>query len=40
MGLACIDSWAALPEPQYMIPYKDYEFTFLMIPIQGNIVLK
>lgn len=40
MGLACIDSWAALPEPQYMIPYKDYEFTFMMIPIMNNIILK
>ena len=24
MGLACIDSWSAVPEPQFRLPYKDY----------------
>lgn len=33
MGLACIDSWSAVPEPQFRIPYGDYEFTFIMMPV-------
>ena len=32
MGLACIDSWSAMPEPEFRCPYGDYEFTFIMIP--------
>lgn len=27
-GLGCIDSWSALPRPEYRLPYKDYDFTF------------
>ena len=33
MGLACIDSWSAVPEPEFRIPYADYDFTFMMIPV-------
>lgn len=40
MGLACIDSWSALPEPEYMLPYGDYDFTFIMTPVQGHIIVK
>ena len=40
MGLACIDSWSALPEPEFMLPYGDYEFTFIMTPVKNNIVTK
>ena len=36
MGLACIDSWAALPEPEFRLPYEDYEFTFIMTPVSHN----
>lgn len=32
MGLACENSWGAWPQPEYMIPYQDYEFTFKMFP--------
>ncbi len=32
MGLGCIQSWGALPLPQYRLPYRDYEFTFVMTP--------
>lgn len=28
MGLACINSWGALPESEYMLPYGPYSFTF------------
>jgi beta-galactosidase len=30
MGLACENSWGAIPLPKYRIPYADYEFTFIM----------
>lgn len=32
MGLGCINSWGELPEDQYMIPYGDYIFRFLLRP--------
>lgn len=32
MGLGCINSWGELPEDQYMIPYGDYTFRFLLRP--------
>ena len=31
-GLACVNSWGAVPLPQYMLPYSDYEFTFVITP--------
>lgn len=37
MGLACIDSWGALPLPEYMLPYGDYEFTFILTPVQHSV---
>ena len=33
MGLGCMDSWGALPLPQYMIPFQNYEFSFIMQPL-------
>ena len=39
-GLACVDSWGAIPLPEYRIPYGDYEFTFIMTPIQDVITIK
>ena len=35
MGLGCVNSWGALPLDKYMIPYQDYEFTFVIKPIQN-----
>jgi beta-galactosidase len=35
MGLGCINSWGALPMEQYRLPYDDYEFTFIMRPVQS-----
>jgi beta-galactosidase len=32
MGLGCVNSWGALPLSQYMVNYKDREFTFTLIP--------
>lgn len=33
MGLGCITSWGALPRPEYRIPYQDYEFEFVIKPV-------
>ncbi len=37
MGLGCIDSWGAVPMRKYMMPYGDYDFTFIMKPV-SNII--
>ena len=34
MGLGCIDSWGALPLEKYLLPYRDYTFTFTLTPVQ------
>ncbi|MCW3805635.1 glycoside hydrolase family 2 TIM barrel-domain containing protein [Plebeiibacterium marinum] len=33
MGLGCVTSWGALPRPEYRIPYQDYEFEFVINPV-------
>lgn len=35
MGLGCVNSWGALPLDKSMVPYQDYEFTFVIKPIQN-----
>lgn len=37
MGLGCVNSWGALPLPQYMLPYGDYEFTFILTPVKHSV---
>ena len=37
MGLGCVTSWGALPLDQYRLHYGDYEFSFIMQPIQSNL---
>lgn len=39
MGLACINSWGALPLDQYMLPYGDYEFTFILTPVKHSVAI-
>ena len=34
MGLGCVNSWGAWPEKSYMLPLKDYDFTFAIRPIR------
>ncbi len=34
MGLGCVNSCGTLPLPQYMLPYGDYEFTFILTPLK------
>lgn len=36
-GLGCIDSWGALPLEQYRLPYQDYEFSFILTPVQHKV---
>ena len=35
MGLGCVNSWGALPLEKYMVPYQNYDFTFVIKPIQN-----
>ncbi len=37
MGLGCVNSWGAWPLKQYQLPYGDYEFTFILTPVQHGI---
>ena len=34
MGLGCVNSWGAWPRPEYLVPYKDYDFTFVIRPLK------
>lgn len=34
MGLGCVNSWGAVPEQQYMLPYGDYGFTYILTPVR------
>ncbi len=36
MGLGCIDSWGAVPEREYFIPYQSRTFTFTLTPVFGQ----
>lgn len=31
-GLACVNSWGAIPLEQYRMPYQDYSFTYVVVP--------
>lgn len=33
-GLGSINSWGRLPLPEYMLPYKDYSYSYWMVPIE------
>ena len=32
-GLACVNSWGAIPLKQYRMPYQDYSFTYIIRPL-------
>lgn len=36
MGVGCVNSWGALPLPEYRLPYGDYSFTFIMKPVKNQ----
>jgi beta-galactosidase len=31
-GLACVNSWGAIPWKNYRLPYQDYELSFILTP--------
>ncbi len=33
IGLGCVNSWGAMPRKEYLLPYGDYSFTFVMKPV-------
>ena len=37
MGLGCVNSWGAYPLDKYMVPYGDYEFTFMLTPVKHKL---
>jgi beta-galactosidase len=37
MGLGCVNSWGAWPREEYLLPYGDYSFTFLIRPVKNAI---
>lgn len=39
-GLACENSWGAIPRPEYRVPYANYEFTFIMAPVSDVVVIE
>ena len=39
MGLGCVNSWGAWPLENYRVPYGDYDFTFILMPVKNRIVI-
>lgn len=35
-GLGCVNSWGRPPRPEYLLPYGDYSFNFLLRPVAGG----
>lgn len=35
MGVGCIDSWKSLPRKEYLLPYKNYKFGYIIKPIKN-----
>ncbi len=36
-GLACVNSWGAIPLEKYRLPYQNYEFSFIMKPVHHQL---
>jgi beta-galactosidase len=36
MGLGCENSWGAVPRSEYLLPYGEYEFHFLLTPVSAK----
>lgn len=34
MGTGCVNSWGAWPRGEYQMPYKDYDFTYIVTPVK------
>ncbi len=39
-GLGCEDSWGRIARPEYQVPYADYEFTFIMMPVKHQVPME
>lgn len=39
-GLGCVNSWGALPRKEYRLPYRDYDFTFIMTPVSSKVCIE
>ncbi|MCS2527074.1 DUF4981 domain-containing protein [Bacteroides fragilis] len=37
MGLGCVNSWGTLPLEKYRVPYRDYEFSFILTPVRHKV---
>ena len=37
MGLGCVNSWGTLPLEKYLVPYQDYEFSFILTPVRHKV---
>ena len=37
MGMGCVNSWGAIPEKDYLLPYQDYEMSFFLTPTLQSI---
>lgn len=35
-GVGCVNSWGALPRPEYQLPYGNYAFQFRIEPVSGD----
>ena len=33
MGVGCVDSWKSLPRMEYLLPFQDYHFSYVIEPI-------
>lgn len=36
MGLGCVNSWGAWPRREYLLPYQNYDFTFVINPYKSE----
>ena len=36
MGLGCENSWGAVPRSEYLLPYGEYGFHFLLTPVSAK----
>jgi beta-galactosidase len=36
MGVGGDNAWGAKTHAEYMLPYRDYEYSFLLRPVYGN----
>jgi len=34
MGVGCVNSWGAWPRSEYQMPYQDYTYTYIILPVR------